>query len=607
MPSYKELKSEQYLQESITFAGQLLDLRFTPTGSNSFTAYCPFHKDNKDSFRVYVNKEGVVRFHCFGACNADWDIFDVIQKKKNCSFREAQLLFARHIEEHVQLFDGLSSPELKKPTPAVVTDITDEEPSVSFNKPKKLSQDVIDVLEESAVFYNQLLTSENEGYQKIQQYLLKRGVDEELIREYQIGYAPPYQDEKFSGKALLRKHLDKFIEDYNTFYPFNRAGLFRLLADETSKAYSYYRQFIEVRKDIYSLYGDYFAGKITFPVKDIHGQICGIMGRRPDNRGTTWIKQQTGTTDLNPKSWLYGIDKTFPHIETYRTVILVEGIFDYFAFLSILKDPPTPIVVSTLGVNLTDESLDVLKQLQVKTFIVAYDWDAAGKNAIERIAKEVSGIVYYMGGMKAGSDPAEHLKNIAHAIDGFSLSSLLASAEKTQALTNKPVGIDFIISGKRVGRKVAFSRLLPMSKFTPPLLQEKPKEYTYDADDFLPLLSYDHGNKTLLDAKIDALVKLILRRPDQSEANQTFTLPSNFVEEEKIAGLGNALIFWLKIVIEQQRQRRKVKITGSALAQQLKTSRATVMKYKKELRDLGYLKVEDTGRVQKLSVKYFIK
>lgn len=149
--------------------------------------------------------------------------------------------------------------------------------------------------------------------------------------------------------------------------------------------------------------------------------------------------------------------------------------------------------------------------------------------------------------------------------------------------------------------------LLSMSKSTPPLPQEKPKEYVYDADDFLPLLSYDHGNKTLLDAKIGALVKLILQRPNHSEAKQIFTLPLNFVEEGKIAVLGNALIFWLKIVIEQQHRERRFKITDSDLAKQLKTSRTTVIKYKKELRDLGYLIVLDTGKVQQLSAKYFIK
>ena len=102
-------------------------------------------------------------------------------------------------------------------------------------------------------------------------------------------------------------------------------------------------------------------------------------------------------------------------------------------------------------------------------------------------------------------------------------------------------------------------------------------------------------------------MRLILQRPIDTDAERTFTLPYNFLDEEISSDLGPALILWLKIAIEQKYRKRRLKVTDSDLAKQLKTSRATISKYKARLRDLGYLNVEAGGKVQKLSVKYFVQ
>ncbi len=209
--------------------------------------------------------------------------------------------------------------------------------------------------------------------------------------------------------------------------------------------------------------------------------------------------------------------------------------------------------------------------------------------------------------MKDGADPADHLKNAVNAIDGFSLSHLLAGAEKAQALTDKSVHIDFVTTGKQGDRNVEFSPLNSVPESLPLLPKDKPKEYVYNAEDFLPMLSYNHSNKSQLEGKIETLVAMLTARPLHLDAGRKFTIPSDFIEEEKFATLGTALILWLKIVIEQQYRKRKVKITDSALAKQLDTSRATISKYKKQLKGPGYLKVEAGGKVQELSVVFFPK
>ena len=225
------------------------------------------------------------------------------------------------------------------------------------------------------------------------------------------------------------------------------------------EGYGYYRQQTDftTRSPFARNYGDYFAGRIVFPIRNAASEVIGFIGRRPDNRGVRWLKQQAGETAITTKSWLYGIDKAHRFIKHYRTVILVEGIFDYFAFYRLLQDQGRPVVVSTLGSYLSAEAMSIFKSLGVEHFIVAYDWDQAGKKAITQIASQLGGTVYYLGGMQPGQDPAEKLKDVIGSISGFSLKHLMASAKKHQPETDKPINVSFISCGPPGQRNVVFS------------------------------------------------------------------------------------------------------------------------------------------------------
>ena len=94
MTTYKDLKSAKYIEATINFVEGLRRINFKRTGNNRYSAHCPFHIDRKDSFRVYVDGEDEIKFHCFGECNMNWDIYDVIMVRNKCSFRQAQQTFA---------------------------------------------------------------------------------------------------------------------------------------------------------------------------------------------------------------------------------------------------------------------------------------------------------------------------------------------------------------------------------------------------------------------------------------------------------------------------------------------------------------------------------
>ncbi|MFC1818253.1 toprim domain-containing protein [Thermodesulfobacteriota bacterium] len=604
MATYKNLKSESYIEQNISFAETLLNTTFQTYGKNKYSCFCPFHNDREDSFRAYVNKRGEVRFHCFGECKGDWDIYDIIKRRKNCSFREAQQEFAGYVgEAEFQTYSNQQSPAV---------DTSDEKPEAGYiiTDEIELEPECIDALNDAADFYNSLLFDESKQFAKIVNYLGRRGIDRGLIRDFRIGFSPAYNDEQFEGRALIKNNLESFHEDYREFYPYNKSGLVRLLDDETSGASKFYKNYVDnsTSMGIYGEYGDFFAGRITFPVYDRNGCIQGLIGRRPDNRGKLrWVKQQAGDTGIRPKVWLYGIDKAAAATKRYKTVILVEGIFDYFAFYKLFQNKDMACVVSTLGTKLTDEGRSVLEALGVQNFIVAYDWDDAGRYAIKKAASEIGATVYYLGGMAEDDDPAISLKNAVNAINGFSLSHLMSAAKNIQDKTEKPVFFSHITTGPRADREIILKPDTCLENEAIPKQTQKAKEYVYEADQFLPLLTYDHGNKAALDAKIETLIDMLESKPTETAADNSFMLPVNFVEDSNYTDLGPALIFWLRIAIEQQRRKRKIRESDATLAGWLKTSRATIIKYKKMLLEDGYLNSDTSRKIQRLSVNYFPK
>ncbi|MDB4303399.1 toprim domain-containing protein [Desulfosarcina sp.] len=284
----------------------------------------------------------------------------------------------------------------------------------------------------------------------------------------------------------------------------------------------------------------------------------------------------------------------------------MEGIFDYFAFYRLLHDQGRPVVVSTLGSYLSAEALSLFKSLGVEHFIVAYDWDQTGKKAITQIASEAGGTVYYLGGMQPGQDPAEKLKDVIGSISGFSLEHLVASAKKHQPQTDKPISVSFISRGPRGQRNVVFS---PAEADQPARFFDEADatKYYYNLDDFMPLLSYDHGNKTILDQTINEITKLLEVRHTEPQSDTVFKIPVKFLQTEAYTDLGPALILWLRLVIEQQIKKRRVRQTDAVLAEWLSTTRRTITTYKRSLQYLGYLNIDISTRPQKLSVRYFPK
>jgi len=371
---------------------------------------------------VYVNKDDEVRFHCFGACKGDWDIYDVIMLRKKYRFSKAQQVWAEHLGVVDFTLDDGRSPCISEPG-----EIPEPDDPVGFVEPKQLDPRMVAALDDAAAFYHELLMSNQDRFRPIWDHLARRGVDKETIRKFNIGYAPPYSNEQHQGRAMLSGILPRVEKDPGVFDTFSDAGLVRFLNDATAKGYGYYCWQIDFkRKDPFTRsYGDYFAGRMVFPIYDADGCPIGIVARRPGDRGVRWFKHQTREVSLSAKSWLYGLQRAAPYIRKYRTIILVEGLFDYFAFYNLLQGQGKAVVVSTLGSYITPAAVTVLKSLDIENYIVAYDWDELGRNGIERMAVQTGGWVYDLGVLMEGQDPFDMLKPVTGAISGFSLKNTL--------------------------------------------------------------------------------------------------------------------------------------------------------------------------------------
>lgn len=163
MTTYLNLKSVKFIEQALSYAEALLGCGFKKAGKDKYSTFCPFHDDRRDSFRVYVNPKGEVRFHCFGECKGDWDIFDLIVKKKGCHFHTAQEEFARYLG--IKDFIPYKSDRAGKGNGQEQADEPDE--PVSFAEPQELHPKVIKALTEAANLYNDILISNPDRFEKV--------------------------------------------------------------------------------------------------------------------------------------------------------------------------------------------------------------------------------------------------------------------------------------------------------------------------------------------------------------------------------------------------------------------------------------------------------
>ena len=319
-----------------------------PAGLN-FVARCPFHNEKSASFNVSPTKQV---WHCFG-CGRGGDLFSFIMEIEKLNFIEALRLLA--------------------PRASVV--LTQEQgPNAS------LRNKVLDILDQAAEFYHFVLLGPAGA--QARSYLSSRGVSEEIIKDWRLGYAPDSWDD------LLLFLKNKNFKDKEIA----AAGL-------------------SIEKDAGRSYNR-FRGRIMFPIREVNGNTVGFTGRllpelekKYENQGKYVNSPQTIVYDKG--KMLFGLDKAKQEMRERNIVIVVEGQMDcltahQFGFTN---------VVASSGTALTEDQARLIKRF-VSRVAFAFDMDDAGRKALERGSDqafhselEASAVI-----MPAGKDPDECIR-----------------------------------------------------------------------------------------------------------------------------------------------------------------------------------------------------
>jgi DNA primase len=287
------------------------------TGAN-YKALCPFHEERTPSFTI---QPGAGHYHCFG-CGAHGDAISFLMEHLGLSFREALEALA---ERYGVILEQQSGPAYEGPS----------------------NTELKSALAKFEEFYHAMLVRTEEG-KEARGYLKQRGISEEFIRRFRLGFSP-------RTPGLFVKAAEKFgIKE----------PLLRLSGLVSQGSWQRGR--------------DLFSGRILFPVRDAMGRTIAFSARkiRDEDLGGKYIN--TPKTPLFVKSRvLFGLSESRQRIVKERKAIVVEGQLDALALI----DAGLNLAVAALGTAFGEGHVEELKKLGVNEVFLAMDSDKAGVQA----------------------------------------------------------------------------------------------------------------------------------------------------------------------------------------------------------------------------------
>lgn len=291
------------------------------TGRN-YSGLCPFHKEKTPSFTVSEEKQ---IYYCFG-CGAGGDVFSFLMNIQNLTFPEAMSQLAAKA--------GVALPEKRTDRPGA---------------DGKLRQDVLRLNRLAAEFFTRNLFAP--AGKAARDYLQKRGIKQDSIGEFRLGYAP-------GGWRVLREYLE------GRGVPLALAEKAGLLARGE-------------RGDLY----DRFRNRLIFPIEDLRGEIIAFGGRAFGEDTPKYLNSPESPVYTKGRN-LYLLNKAREGIRKKGCLILVEGYFDALS----LRDKGVTNVAATLGTALTRDHLSLIRRYTDEV-VAIFDPDEGGRSALERSLK----------------------------------------------------------------------------------------------------------------------------------------------------------------------------------------------------------------------------
>ena len=308
---------------------------------------CPFHEERTPSFSVDAQEK---LYHCFG-CGVGGDTIKFVEEKEGIGFAEA-----------VELLAERYGVELERER---------EDPRAEARRQQR--RRLGELLDRTAGFYaHYLWDSEEAG--KAREYMAGRGLGEEALRAFGVGYAPSAWD-----TVLKRGQMAGFSVD-----ELRAVGL----AQRGRSGGEY----------------DRFRERIMFPIRDRRGRTLGFGGRAMrSDQGAKYVN--TAETDFFHKSrMLYGVDLAKEAIAKSARAVVVEGYTDVLA----LHQAGVGEAVGIMGTAITEDQVAALSGM-VDEVVLALDADSAGQEAMLRAQRVAAGrkVRLRVAAMPAGEDPAD--------------------------------------------------------------------------------------------------------------------------------------------------------------------------------------------------------
>lgn len=293
--------------------------RLLKSGRN-WKGCCPFHGEKTPSFYVYDD-----HFHCFG-CGAHGDAISFVMRAEGASFPEA-----------VERLAAEAGMEVPRPTPQEAAR-------------ERRARDLHAVMAAAAeAFHRRLFLPEG---RPALDYLLRRGLKEETIRDFALGWAP-------SGRGAIAGDLrGEGVSEEQLL----EAGLLRPgEAGEPPR--------------------DFFYARVMFPIRDRRGRVIAFGGRILGDGQPKYVNSPE-TPLFRKRMGLYGLDLAREGAFRGGTVVAVEGYMDVIA----LHQAGFAGAVAPLGTALTPEQLEELWRISPEP-VLCFDGDAAGARAAARAAE----------------------------------------------------------------------------------------------------------------------------------------------------------------------------------------------------------------------------
>lgn len=318
-------------------------IKLKKAGAN-FRAPCPFHSDKKPSLFVSPSKQ---IWKCFG-CGLGGDAFEFVKEIEGVEFPEALEILARK-----------AGVKLKKISPEGVS------------KKKRLYE----IMDLSSKFFEKQLAKSKAGKQAKKYLVEERGISEESIKKWRLGYAPSKW-----------RALSSFL---------SQCGYTR---EEMEKVG------IGIRNEKGNFY-DRFRGRIMFPVFDFHSRVIGFGGRVfKDEDKTAKYVNTTNTPLYNKSKVLYGLNNSKVDIRKEDACIVAEGYTDVI----LSHQAGVKNIVASSGTALAPYQLRILRRYTENLYF-AFDMDVAGRSATKRgiSLAQKEGFNVYIILMPGGHDPAD--------------------------------------------------------------------------------------------------------------------------------------------------------------------------------------------------------